>query len=58
MVGIIRSENNFNACGGAFLNHIGWKETSKSSDDSDDHLLMDGYLPRYSAYGCCFILVM
>ena len=24
--------------GRKFLNHIGWKETSKSSDDSDDHL--------------------
>ena len=27
--------------GRKFLNHIGWKETSKSSDDSDDHLWMD-----------------
>ena len=24
--------------GRKFLNHIGWKEISKSSDDSDDHL--------------------
>ena len=24
--------------GRKFLNHIGWKETSKSSDDSDDRL--------------------
>ena len=27
--------------GRKLLNHIGWKETSKSSDDSDDHLWMD-----------------